>query len=224
MKINVMDKLLSANDAWAEENRLLLRKHGITMLNIIGSPGAGKTTLLEQTIALLGKTIKMAVIEGDIATTKDAARIEKMGVAAYQINTGNACHLDAHLVNTALKELINDVNPELIFVENIGNLVCPAEFDIGEDGKIAVLSVTEGDDKVEKYPLLFSEAEILVITKLKLIEHTNFNLAIALAAFKQLNKKGEVITVDSCSGEGFASWIDFVQDCVLVHKIAECFK
>ncbi|MBU1863581.1 MAG: hydrogenase nickel incorporation protein HypB [Candidatus Omnitrophica bacterium] len=210
MKIKVMDKILAANDAWAEVNRKALKEKGIVMLNLIGSPGAGKTTLLEQTIDMLKKKKTMGVIEGDIATTKDAERIRKKGTAVYQINTGTACHLDAHLVNAAYNELARDKTIELVFVENIGNLVCPAEFDIGEDAKVALLSVTEGDDKIEKYPLLFTEAKVLVITKIGLLKYTNFNVSYVKKVFKKLNPFAPIVMVDSLTGDGLSTWVDFV--------------
>jgi len=211
MEIKVMDKVLAANDAWAEENRKLLQKNGTKMLNIIGSPGAGKTTLLERTIEQLGGEVAIGVVEGDIATTKDAERIQKKNAPVYQINTGTACHLDANLVHAALRELMDGPGLDLIIVENIGNLVCPAEFDIGEDGKIAVLSVTEGDDKIEKYPLLFSEAAALVVSKTGLMEHTNFNMEHVAEVYKELNPAGVCFQVDSLTGNGFAAWTGFVK-------------
>jgi hydrogenase nickel incorporation protein HypB len=210
MQIKLMDKVLAANDAWAAENRAWLAQHGIAMLNLIGSPGAGKTSLLERTIATLKAHLRMAVIEGDIATTKDAERIACTGVPVYQINTGTACHLDAHLVNAALKDVCQGGGLDLVLVENIGNLVCPAEFDIGEHAKIAVLSVTEGDDKIEKYPLLFTEARAMVITKAALLGYTNFRLDYVRQAFRRLNQPAEVFFVDSLTGEGFKAWLAFV--------------
>lgn len=211
MKINVMTKVLDANDAWAAENRSFLQLRKMDMVNIIASPGAGKTTFLERTIDLLKDTVRIGVIEGDIATARDAMRIQKKGVPAYQINTGTACHLEANLLNTALKGICAENELDLIFVENIGNLVCPAEFDIGESAKIALLSVTEGDDKVEKYPLLFSEASVLVISKMGLLKHTNFDIDAATAAFRKLNKKAMVFKVDSLEGTGFEPWIEFIR-------------
>ena len=180
------------------------------MVNLICSPGAGKTALLEATLDLLKGKLKAGVIEGDIATTKDAERIQKKGVPVCQINTGTACHLDANLVNGAIAQVSADYPLDIIFVENIGNLVCPAEFDIGERAKIAVLSVTEGDDKIEKYPLLFSEAKALCITKMHLLSHTNFNMAYAEKEFRKLNPTAPIFKVDSLAGEGIAPWIDFL--------------
>jgi hydrogenase nickel incorporation protein HypB len=210
MEIKVMKKVLEANDAWAQENRSLLKKSGVLMVNLIGSPGSGKTALLEATIDKLKGKLKMGVIEGDIATTKDAERIQKKNIPVCQINTGTACHLDANLVNSAIQQISADAKFDIIFVENIGNLVCPAEFDIGERAKIAVLSVTEGDDKIEKYPLLFSEAKALVITKMTLHPHTNFNLEYAEKAFRKLNPAAPIIRVDSLKGDGLAPWIELL--------------
>lgn len=209
MEIKVMSKVLAANDAWAQENRAFLKKNDVLMVNLIGSPGAGKTALLETTLDLLKKRYKIGVIEGDIATTRDAERIQKKGVPVCQINTGTACHLDANLVNGAIQE-IGGGELDIIFVENIGNLVCPAEFDIGERAKIAVLSVTEGDDKVEKYPLLFSEAKAMVITKMRLHAHTNFDLEHAGKSFRKLNPAAPIFKVDSLKGEGVDPWVEFL--------------
>jgi hydrogenase nickel incorporation protein HypB len=210
MEIKVMNKVLEANDAWAQENRSLLKKGNVLMVNLIGSPGAGKTALLEATLDRLKDKFRSGVIEGDIATTRDAERIQKKGVPVCQINTGTACHLDANLVNSAIQQISADSKFDIIFVENIGNLVCPAEFDIGERAKIAVLSVTEGDDKIEKYPLLFSEAKALVITKMSLHPHTNFNLERAEKEFRKLNPSAPIFRVDSLKGEGLAPWIELL--------------
>ena len=210
MEIKVMNKILAANDAWARENRALLAKSGVLMVNLIGSPGAGKTSLLEATLERLKGKLLAGVIEGDIATTKDAERISKKGVPVCQINTGTACHLDANLVNGAIHEISGSVKFDIIFVENIGNLVCPAEFDIGERAKIAVLSVTEGDDKIEKYPLLFSQAKALVITKMALHGYTNFNLESAQVAFRKLNPLAPIFKVDNLKGDGLQAWVDFL--------------
>jgi len=210
MEIKVMNKVLAANDAWAQENRALLKKSGVLMVNLIGSPGAGKTALLEMTLEHLKGKLVAGVIEGDIATTRDAERIQKKGVPVCQINTGTACHLDANLVNGAINQISGEVKFDIIFVENIGNLVCPAEFDIGEHAKIAVLSVTEGDDKIEKYPLLFSQARALVITKMALHGFTNFDLARSQVEFRKLNPSAPIFKVDSLKGEGVEPWIQFL--------------
>jgi hydrogenase nickel incorporation protein HypB len=216
VEIKVMDKVLAANDAWALENRRLLAEHGATMLNLIGSPGAGKTTLLEKTIEALKDTVRIGVIEGDIATTRDAERIQKTGVPVLQINTGTACHLDANLVNAAIRELLEDRELDLIFVENIGNLVCPAEFDIGEKAKIGVLSVTEGDDKIEKYPLLFAESSALVITKTAFLSMTDFRMDYAENQYRKLNQQSPVFKIDSRRGDGLEAWASHVKKMIVL--------
>ena len=211
MKITLMDRVLDANEAWAEENRIALAGRGVVMFNLIGSPGAGKTTLLEKTIRLLSGGAGVAVIEGDVATSRDAERIGKAGAPVVQINTGDGCHLGANAVHAALKELCAARAPKIVFVENVGNLICPAEFDLGEWGKIAVLSVTEGDDKVEKYPLLFSLARALVVTKIGLLPHTNFRMGEAEKEFRRVNRDAPIFALDSLSGDGFGLWIEFVR-------------
>jgi hydrogenase nickel incorporation protein HypB len=210
MKIKLMDRVLEANDAWAEENRKFLAARGAVMFNLIGSPGAGKTTLLEKTIGLLAEKAGIAVIEGDVATSRDAERIGRAGAPVVQINTGDGCHLGANAVNAALNELCAAGAPKVVFVENVGNLICPAEFDLGEWAKIAVLSVAEGDDKVEKYPLLFSLVRALVITKTGLLPHTNFRMAEAEAQFRRINRDAPIFALDSLSGDGVGPWMEFV--------------
>lgn len=210
MEIKVMENVLKANDAWARENRAFLEEHGIRMFNVIGSPGAGKTAFLEKTIGLVGDRLKIGIIEGDLATLKDAERIQKTGVPVYQINTGTACHLNANLINTALKGICGEGRFDLVFVENIGNLVCPSGFDIGEHAKIAVLSVAEGDDKVEKYPPLFAKAGALVVSKLDLLEYTNFSMEAATGAFRKVNRDAPIFALDSLSGRGFDAWTEFL--------------
>jgi len=210
-KINVMDRVYAANEEWAEANRNLLKENGSVMLNLIGSPGAGKTALIEQTIPRVSDFRSPAVIEGDLATSRDADRVRKTGAPAYQINTGSGCHLNARLVNTALLDLYKKGGHDLIFVENVGNLVCPAEFDIGEHAKIAVLSVAEGDDKIEKYPLLFARASALVVTKIDLLAHTDFRTEKVKRDYERLNKRGRTFIVDNLRGDGFDGWIEFLK-------------
>ncbi|MDD5557983.1 MAG: hydrogenase nickel incorporation protein HypB [bacterium] len=210
-KITVMERVLAADDAWARENRRLLAARGARMYELVGSPGAGKTALLERTILLLGGRPRVGVIEGDLATARDAERIRRAGVPVVQINTGSGCHLSAHAVHAALADLLSGRRLDLVFVENVGNLVCPAAFDLGEDAKIALVSVTEGDDKVEKYPLLFARARALVLTKTALLPHTDFRPAAAVRAFRKLNRGSPVFAVDSLAGSGLDPWIAFVR-------------
>jgi len=174
MEITVMKNIFGANEEKADELRALLKEKKVLMVNIIGSPGAGKTTVLEKTIERMGDTHNIAVIEGDVATDRDAKRLQKYEIPITLINTDGACHLEALSIEESLK--IFDLDKiDIIFIENVGNLVCPAEFDIGEHAKIAVISVTEGDDKPAKYPLLFRESEAMILNKIDLEQYTNFN-------------------------------------------------
>jgi len=210
VKIPLMGRVLAADEAWGRRNGDFLRERGIRMYNLIGSPGAGKTALLERTAEMLAGAAGIGVIEGDLATARDAERIRGKGVPAVQINTGSACHLSARSVHAALVELCSGRSLDIVFVENVGNLVCPAEFDLGEDGKIAVLSVTEGDDKVEKYPLLFAKAAALVITKVSLLAHTDFSMEAVRRDFARINRTAPLFAVDSLSGAGFDPWLGFI--------------
>ena len=178
MEIQVMEDILGKNDQLASENQMLFAKQGVFVLNLMGSPGSGKTSLLEKTMAALKDHLRMAVIEGDLFTSKDADRIAKYDVPVIQINTSGGCHLDAAMVQKVLKELDLE-NLDLLVVENVGNLVCPAEFNVGEDAKAVVLSITEGDDKPLKYPLIFKESAIAVLNKVDLLPYTNFDMAAA---------------------------------------------
>lgn len=175
IKVELGTTLLARNDELAAEIRYVCADNGIFLINIMSSPGAGKTTLLEKTLPKLKNTVRVAIIEGDIATTRDADRISAQGVTAVQLNTDGGCHLDARMIYQALQQL-NLAELDLIIIENIGNLVCPAEFSLGEDLRIALLSTTEGNDKIVKYPLMFREAQILVINKTDLLPYTDFNI------------------------------------------------
>lgn len=173
-KIKVVTNILKANDELTAVNRQKLNEHGIYVINLMSSPGSGKTSILEKILSRLKADMKIAVIEGDLYTTKDAQRIEAKGVPVVQINTEGACHLDAYMIKDALDSLDLD-GAELLIVENVGNLVCPAEFDIGEDIKITVLSTTEGNDKPLKYPLAFEKSGAVILNKIDLIEYTDFD-------------------------------------------------
>lgn len=201
MKIVVAKKIVAANDEIAASNRARLRAAGVFTVNFLGSPGAGKTTLLE---ALAAAYDGLAVVEGDLATTRDAQRIEALGVPVVQVNTGGGCHLDANMVASALAALELD-SVKLLFVENVGNLVCTAGFDLGEDLRVVVLSVTEGDDKVAKYPPIFQRADAVVVNKIDLLPHTDFSLDRALADLKRLAPQAEVFRVAAKNGEGVAT-------------------
>jgi hydrogenase nickel incorporation protein HypB len=209
METPVVRNLLENNDAEAARLRALFARHGVAVLNLIGSPGAGKTSLLERTFRDLGGTLSMAVIEGDPQTDNDARRIAAAGGKAVQINTGGGCHLDAALVRKALDGL-DLAALDLLFIENVGNLVCPVEFDCGEDCKVALLSVPEGDDKPEKYPLLFNLAAVMVLNKIDLLPHTDFSLERATRSAGRFNAKLVTLPLSCRSGEGLDGWYDFL--------------
>jgi hydrogenase nickel incorporation protein HypB len=201
--------ILARNDAYARENRDRLNAAGIFAVNLVSSPGSGKTTLLVKTIELLKASIPVAVIEGDQETSLDAERIRATGVATVQINTGRGCHLDAHMVGHALDDL-SPKRDSILFIENVGNLVCPAGFDLGEAQKIAILSVTEGDDKPLKYPDAFAAASTMVLSKIDLLPHLDFDVERCIAHARAINPDIAVLKVSARSGEGMGSWIDWL--------------
>lgn len=209
-EIKVYRDLMGENSKWAGKNRQLLGSKKVAMVNIIGSPGCGKTALLEKVLPAVAGRIRVAVLEGDVETTRDAERLRAVGVVANQLITGGACHLEARLVNEALKDLPLDAL-DLVVVENVGNLMCPAEFDIGENAKIAVLSVTEGEDKPLKYPLLFRVASGVVLTKTDLLPHLKFNIEACLGFIRQINPSIPVIRTSADSGEGLKSLVDWLE-------------
>jgi hydrogenase nickel incorporation protein HypB len=210
MKVKVATSILGANDRIAEENSRIFRDNGVFVINIMSSPGAGKTTLLEKTLAALKGKYNIGVIEGDIATTADAERIEKTGVPVVQINTDGACHLDGSMIRGVLDEF--DLgNLDLLIVENVGNLVCPAEFKVGEDMKVMLLSVAEGDDKPLKYPLMFHESSALVINKVDLLPYTDFNLDKAMRDSLSINPKLAVLPLSARTGEGIEGWYGWLE-------------
>jgi hydrogenase nickel incorporation protein HypB len=211
MKIKIMQNVLQANEKKAAEIRSLLKQKKIFMVNLISSPGSGKTTLLEKTLPLLKEKYRIAVIEGDVETDKDAQRLEKYDVPIALINTNGACHLESVSIEKAFSALDMD-NLDLIFVENVGNLVCPAEFDIGEDIKIAILSTPEGDDKVAKYPLLFREATLVILNKTDLLEHVDFSLPDFYADLKKLNSNLAAIETSCKNDLGIDQWIKWLEE------------
>lgn len=204
-----MKDILGQNDAVAAALNEQLAARGIFALNLLGSPGSGKTTLLEKTIAALNKKLRLAVIEGDLFTSKDADRIARHDVPVIQINTSGGCHLDAPMIEKALKELNTDAL-DLLIIENVGNLVCPAEFALGEDVKAVVLSVTEGNDKPLKYPLIFKESALTLLNKIDLVPYTDFNVAAATEDITTIHPGAAVLPVSARTGEGLAAWIDWL--------------
>ncbi len=208
-----MKKILEASERKAEEIREELKRKGIFFLNLMSSPGSGKTTVIERTVKELPE-LKFAVIEGDIQTTLDAQRMAKLGVQTYQINTGpfgGDCHLEAPWIATALSEMdLRGV--DVLFVENIGNLVCPAEFDVGAHLNVVVLSVTEGEDKPLKYPLAFRVSGLTLISKTDLLPHLDISLERLIHNIKAVNPEMEIIPLSAKTGEGFQDWLDFLQN------------
>jgi len=211
LEIQVMKNILGENDRTAAENQALFKEKGVYVLNLMGSPGAGKTSLLEKTMEFLKDEISMAVIEGDLFTSRDAERIEKHGVPVIQINTAGGCHLDAPMVQKTAQKLDLD-KLELLIVENVGNLVCPAEFAVGEDEKAVVLSVTEGDDKPMKYPLIFKESAIALLNKVDILPYTNFDLAQAKEDITTLHPGMQVLELSCTTGQGIAEWCTWLRN------------
>ena len=206
-----MKNILGENEKIADENRKLFRAKNVFVINLMGSPGSGKTTLLEKTLSKLAEKLKVAVIEGDLFTARDAERIERQNVPVVQINTAGGCHLDAEMVKRAAESLNLD-ELDLIIVENVGNLVCPAEFDVGENLKAVVLSITEGDDKPLKYPLIFKESAVAVLNKIDLIPFTNFNLEQARADLSTIHPQIKIIETSCTKSTGLDDWCNFILD------------
>ncbi|AFZ44102.1 hydrogenase accessory protein HypB [Halothece sp. PCC 7418] len=211
--------LLHANQTEADHNRDHFDAWGIICLNLMSSPGAGKTVLLEKTLSQLSPALKLAVIEGDMTTELDAERLRQYDVPIIAINTGRSCHLDAKMVAGGLHQLQHNYNPQdfdLIFVENVGNLVCPAEFEVGEHAKVALLSVTEGEDKPLKYPVMFQEADCLLVTKMDLAPHLEIDIKRIENNVRQMNPNVTIIPVSAKTGEGLDRWFNWVQQQVTV--------
>ncbi|MDD3323838.1 MAG: hydrogenase nickel incorporation protein HypB [Sulfurospirillaceae bacterium] len=206
--IEVIAKILDANDKEANHNREHFEEHGVLAINLMSSPGSGKTTLLEATIDT--KEIKLGVIEGDLETNQDADRIIAKGAPAHQISTGQACHLDAFMVHDGLHHLPID-GLDVVFIENVGNLVCPASYDVGAHLNIVLLSVPEGDDKPAKYPVMFRSADLLLITKCDLLPYFDFSVEKATKEARKLNPKVDIIEIDSKSGKGIDKWISYLK-------------
>lgn len=204
--VRIERDILSRNDGYAAHNRQLFSAKRVLALNLVSSPGSGKTTLLVKTIEALRQSVPLAVIEGDQQTSNDAERIRATGAPAIQVNTGKGCHLDALMVGRALDKLVLAEN-SLLFIENVGNLVCPAAFDLGEAHKVAILSVTEGEDKPLKYPDMFQAASLMLLNKCDLLPHLVFDVQRALDNARRINPAIEVIQVSAVSGEGLSEWL-----------------
>ncbi len=222
--VRLEQDLLAKNDRFAGANRARLADRGIFAVNLVSSPGSGKTTLLVRTIEALRRRLRIAVIEGDQQTHRDAERIRATGAPAVQINTGKGCHLDAHMVGHAMDRLADQsALPEggVLMIENVGNLVCPAAFDLGEAHKVAVLSVTEGEDKPIKYPDMFRAASLMLLNKCDLLPHLRFDVEAAVGYARRVNPAIEVIRVSAESGEGMAAWCAWVEAGVAAARAAQ---
>jgi len=222
MEVKVVRKVLDVNDTMAAQNRNAFGKQGVFVLNVMSSPGSGKTALLERTLPHLSPDIRCAVIVGDVATSNDADRLAKSGAPIIQVNTdefGGDCHLAAHVIGAASADL--DLSSlDLLIVENVGNLVCPAEFDIGEDARVVVLSVTEGEDKPVKYPLMFRVCDAALLNKIDLLPYLDYDIAAARGYIRQINSDMPIFDVSAKTGEGFDPWIAWLKDKVAAKAAA----
>ena len=208
--IQLEQDILSKNNGYAAENRRYFADHGILALNLVSSPGSGKTSLLMRTIQDIGGDLACNVIEGDQQTSADAERIRATGAPAIQINTGKGCHLDAHMVGHAAEHL-SPADGSVLFIENVGNLVCPASFDLGEAHKVAILSVTEGEDKPLKYPDMFAASDLVLVNKTDLLPHLDFDIEAAIANARKVNPAIRVLKVSARTGEGMGAWIAWIK-------------
>ncbi len=214
--VQIEQDILGKNNRYANENRSYFAEHAILALNLVSSPGSGKTTLLTKTLTDLKDTLPLSVIEGDQQTANDADRIRETGVKALQINTGKGCHLDAHMVGHAMEPLAPE-DKSVLFIENVGNLVCPAAFDLGEAHKVAILSVTEGEDKPLKYPDMFFAADLMILNKIDLLPYLNFDVEKCMAYARRVNPSIKIIQVSATTGEGMDTWYQWIQ---ATHQIA----
>jgi len=214
--IAVEQDILSKNNAYAGRNRAHFADHGILALNLVSSPGSGKTTLLVRTVEMLRARYEVAVIEGDQQTSADAERIRATGAPALQINTGKGCHLDGHMVGHAVDHL-QPADGSVLFIENVGNLVCPAAFDLGEAHKVAILSVTEGEDKPLKYPDMFAASSLMILNKTDLLPHLDFDVDLAVANALKVNPRIRALKVSARTGEGMEAWLSWIAAARAMH-------
>lgn len=210
MEVKVLKNILSANDLMAEENRRLFASKGIFSLNVMASPGSGKTTLIMETIKRLKNEVPIGVIEGDTAGSLDAERIGKENIPVVQINTGGGCHLEAQMVNSAAKQMPLD-SIKLLIVENVGNLICPGEFELGVSKKVVLMSTPEGDNKPYKYPLMFKIADVVIVSKTDLMPYVNFKLDDFTKAVRSINQNAEIISLSAQTGHGFDKWVEWLK-------------
>lgn len=211
MKINLQEDVLKDQNLAAAFNRETFKQHHILVVNMMSSPGAGKTTLLEETVKALQNEFNVGVIEGDLATDRDAERLRALGIKTVQINTAGGCHLDARMIAKTLLEFeLNELN--ILFIENIGNLVCPAGYDLGQDYKVVILSVPEGNDKIPKYPIMFRRTDITIINKIDLLPFVSFSLEEAEKDLKAINPEAQLHALSAQTGEGIEKWIHWIKD------------
>ncbi|MBW1721659.1 MAG: hydrogenase nickel incorporation protein HypB [Deltaproteobacteria bacterium] len=220
MKVSVVRNVLEANERIANQNREIFDLNRVLVINLMSSPGAGKTSLLEKTIDALKEDLKLGVIEGDVQSTRDADRIARKGIPVIQINTGGACHLDANMVRDALGRM-EIKGLDCLIIENVGNLVCPAEFKVGEDHKVMILSVTEGDDKPEKYPLMFRESRVLLINKIDLLPYVTCSVESIMEAARKIRPDLEVLEISCKTEEGLISWFEWIRREIRAKKEGE---
>ncbi len=218
MEIQIMKAVMEDNISKAKNLRKLFDEKKVLVLNLISSPGSGKTTLLEKTIAELKESYSIAVIEGDITTARDAERLQQFKIPQVVINTDGACHLNSISIEKAITGFDLD-SIDLLFIENVGNLVCPSEFDIGESAKIALVSTTEGDDKPAKYPLLFQEAELVILNKTDLIPYTNFRKDLFYKDLKNINPKISVLEMSCITEDGLAAWFEWIKKTLKIKEV-----
>jgi hydrogenase nickel incorporation protein HypB len=211
-EIVIEENLFAKNDAIAKENREYFKRKGIFVVNLVSSPGSGKTTLIEKTLEQTGHSFNVAVIEGDIQTDNDAQRIAQFGIPVKQITTGRACHLDAHLIQHTFDWLDSINGLELLIIENVGNLVCPSDFDLGEDYMVSILSTTEGEDKPLKYPFIFRKSEALIINKTDLLPYTSFDINRVKENARSVNPYLTFFDLSCTTGKGMAEWIGWLKD------------
>ncbi|MBC8420194.1 MAG: hydrogenase nickel incorporation protein HypB [Pseudomonadota bacterium] len=219
MKISVVKNILEANERIARENRAIFDEKDLLVFNLMSSPGAGKTSLLEKTIGALKEDLQIGVIEGDIQSSRDAERIAAKGIPVVQINTGGACHLDGNMIRDTFQEFDFDAL-DLLVVENVGNLVCPAEFSVGEDFKAMILSVTEGEDKPAKYPLMFHESEVLLINKIDLLPYVDCSLEKIREEALKVNPRLRIFEISCKTEEGLDAWYDWLREEVKIRSSA----
>jgi hydrogenase nickel incorporation protein HypB len=214
MEVKILQNILAANDVLAEKNKEIFKKKNVFVINLLSAPGSGKTTLLEKTVKNLKNQMRIAVIEGDISTSRDAERLKKYNIPILQINTeniGGDCHLDANMIHSAINNL-DLSNVDLLIIENVGNLVCPAEFNVGENCKVVMISVTEGDDKVLKYPLAFNVSKLVLVNKIDLLPYTDFDKEKFIKEVKMVNPEAEIFFLSAKTEEGIENWLKWIRE------------